>query len=297
MKKSDQLSEPVRIDAMAHSETFELTLDEGQSMSGLVNLPSQAGPRPTVVVCHGFKGFMEWGFFPYLAELLTDRGFAVVQFNFSGSGMRPGDDLVTDLSAFSAATHSKDLEELNALLDALDVEVAPGRVDRENIGLFGHSRGGGTAILAAGQSKNRDRLRSLVTWSAVSTFDRLTVDQKASWRQLGAFDVVNARTGQKLTIDPLVLDDLEEHSTRLEILAAAGRCQVPWLIVHGQMDETVPVREAHRLAEKGSEVAHLTTIAGASHTFGATHPMNGPTPQLIEALNATQMWFRKTLSS
>jgi pimeloyl-ACP methyl ester carboxylesterase len=131
----------------------------------------------------------------------------------------------------------------------------------------------------------------------VSTFDRLTVDQKVTWRQLRTFEVINARTGQKLSIDPLVLDDLEEHSTRLDILAAASRCQVPWLIVHGQMDETVPVEEAQQLAEKGSQVAHLTTIAGASHTFGATHPLNGPTPQLIEALNATQMWFRKTLSS
>jgi pimeloyl-ACP methyl ester carboxylesterase len=238
---------------------------------------------------------MEWGFFPYLAELLADRGFTVVRFNFSGTGMRPGDDLVTDLSAFSIASHSKDLDELNILLDNLGSGIAQGRIDQNKIGLFGHSRGGGTAILAAGQSESRDRLKSLVTWSAVSTFDRLTDDQKTSWRQQGTLPITNARTGQELSINPIVLDDLEGQSTRLDILAAASRCRAPWLIVHGEIDETVPVGEADQLAGKGSKIAHLTTIAGATHTFGATHPMKGPTPQLIEALNATQTWFRKTL--
>jgi pimeloyl-ACP methyl ester carboxylesterase len=274
---------------------FEIALDADRSLSGILDLPSLPGPRPTVLICHGFKGFMEWGFFPYLAALLAERGFVAVRFNFSGSGMQAGDELVTDTEAFGTATHSKDLAELGYMIDALGVEIAPERIDRERIGLLGHSRGGGTSILATGHAATKNSVRSLVTWSAVSTFDRLTEEQKVKWRKSGSLPITNARTGQEIGLDRVVLDDLDRSSDRLDIVAAATRCRIPWLIVHGQSDETVPVDEARVLADKAPETARLETIAKGSHTFGATHPLDGPTPQLITALNLTQHWFRTTL--
>ncbi len=240
---------------------------------------------------------MEWGFFPPLVELLCDRGFTVVRFNFTGNGMRPGDDLVTDMEAFAQATFSQDLADLLAVLAALGETVAEGLVDRHRLGLFGHSRGGGTSILAAAHPDWSNRLQALVTWSAVSTFDRLGDAEKLVWRQQGSFPVINARTGQELHLDRLVLDDLEAHRTELDIVAAANRRQVPWLIVHGAGDETVPIAEAGRLAEHAGGNGCLIEIPEAGHTFGATHPFTGPTPQLIEALNATQSWFRDHLAT
>jgi pimeloyl-ACP methyl ester carboxylesterase len=239
---------------------------------------------------------MEWGFFPALAELLSKRGFTVVRFNFTGNGMQPGDELVTDLEAFQTATFSQDLEDLLSLLSALGVSVAEGLVDIERLGLFGHSRGGGTAILAAAQPDWVHRLGALVTWSAVSTFDRLDDATKLVWRQKGSTPMVNARTGQELFLDRIVLDDLEAHRVELNILAAANRRLAPWLLVHGENDETVPVVEARTLAEDAAGNGVLLEIPEATHTFGATHPFLGPTPQLVEALNATQSWFREELT-
>jgi len=192
---------------MENPKPFTLEVGQDRRLKGLVHSCSQPGPRPTVVICHGFKGFMEWGFFPSLAELLGDRGFTVVRFNFSGNGMQPGDERVTDLAAFATATFSQDLEDLQALLSALGDSVAPGIVDHGKIGLFGHSRGGGTAILAAALTDWRDKLEALVTWSAVSTFDRLDDVQKLAWRQKGSTPMVNARTGQELPLDRIVLDE------------------------------------------------------------------------------------------
>lgn len=238
---------------------------------------------------------MEWGFFPALAELLSERGLTVVRFNFTGNGMQPGDELVTNLEAFRTATFSQDLEDLLILLSALGESVAEGLVDARRLGLFGHSRGGGTAIVAAAHADWSDRLRALVTWSAVSTFDRLDTAAKLVWRQQGATPILNARTGQELLLDRIVLDDLERHRDELDILAAASRRLAPWLLIHGEEDETVPVAEARSLAEHAAGEGVLLEIPAASHTFGATHPFAGPTPQLIEALNATQSWFRQYL--
>jgi len=282
--------------AVTETNDFVLSTVAGTKLRGVVDLPAAAGPRPTVVICHGFKGFFEWGFFPSLAHLLAERGFTVVRFNFSGTGMSPGDDLVTDLDAFRDATFSKDLEELRTILGALGTEIAPGRVDGERIGLLGHSRGGGTALLASADPAWQDRLGALVTWAAVGTFDRMGEEQKAAWRESGEVVIENARTGQALPMGVTVLEDLEAHRQQLDLAAAAGRRTVPWLIVHGSDDETVPVAEARDQASVAAPPCRLEVVGGGGHTFGAKHPWAGPTPHLTAALNATQDWFRRHLT-
>jgi len=279
------------------SSSTRLTISIGdRQLQGLIETSDRPGPRPTVVVCHGFKGFMEWGFFPYLASLLCGRGFTTVRFNFHGNGMRPGDSLVTDIEAFRHATFSQDLSDLLALLEfATTAPECRESVDPTRLGLFGHSRGGGAALLAAAHPEWVDRIGALVTWSAVSTFDRQSDSDKLRWRQRGSFEVVNSRTGQKLEVDRSVLDDLEANRDRLDLLTAAETRQAPWLLVHGNQDETVPVDEARSLAECASGHGRLIEIPGANHTFGATHPFDGPTPALTTALNETQGWFREYL--
>ena len=280
---------------MDNPTPFVLPVGPDRDLHGIIHHSTRSGPRPTIVICHGFKGFMEWGFFPVLAELLADRGFTVVQFNFSGSGMRPGDEMVTDPDAFQTATFSQDLEDLLALLSALGNPIAQGLVDDQRLGLCGHSRGGGTAILAAAHPDWQHRIGALVTWSAVNTFDRLGDTEKFVWRQKGSLPVVNARTRQELLLDRVVLDDLEKHREELNILAAASRRLAPWLLIHGDADETVAVAEARTLAENAAGTGCLLEIPEASHTLGATHPFTGPNPYLVEALNATVGWFREHL--
>jgi dienelactone hydrolase len=277
------------------SETVPFALETpGALLHGLVDLPELPGERPAVVICHGFKGFMEWGFFPALATLLAERGYVAVRFNLSGTGMRPGDERVTDPDAFRDDTYSRELAELLAVLDALP-RIAPGRIDRGRIGLLGHSRGGGIALLAAASPAWRDRIGALVTWAAIADVDRFTPAQKEAWRAAGELPTANARTGQPLALGLGLLADIEERRAELDLLAAAAARRAPWLIVHGGDDESVPVAEAHRLADRAATPAELLVVAGAGHTFGGRHPFAGPTPHLIQALNATQRWFRQHL--
>jgi uncharacterized protein len=281
---------------LAMSETVPFTLETGAAvLRGLVDLPDEPGERPAVVICHGFKGFMEWGFFPSLAALLAERGFVAVRFNLSGAGMLPGDEVVTDPGAFRENTYSRELADLLAVLDAVGETIAPGRVDRRRLGLFGHSRGGGDALLAAARAPWRETVRALVTWAAISHVDRFTPEQKRDWRRDGELPVVNARTGQRLALGLGLLRDVEERRPELDLLAAAAARRAPWLIVHGAEDESVPVAEGHALAARAGGEKELLVIDGANHTFGSRHPFAGPTPQLVQALNATQRWFRARL--
>lgn len=275
---------------------FTLDLPDGRTLRGVVHSPRGAGgPRPPVVICHGFKGFMDWGFFPHLAELLAARGFAAVRFNLSGAGVVPGEDRVSDPEAFKADTYSREVEELEAVLGAVADGLGGERVAPGTIGLFGHSRGGGVALLAAAGERFRDRIGALVTWAAIGEADRFTEEQKAAWRSDGELEVINARTGQRLAMGLGLLEDLEENRDTLDLEAAAGRRTAPWLIVHGEADETVPLAEAHGLRAAAAEPTELLTLPGAGHTLGAVHPFAGPNPDLIEAMNATQRWLRRHL--
>jgi len=282
---------------MSALRRFELETPSGRTLHGILDLPEADGPAPTVVVCHGFKGFMEWGFFPHLAEVLAARGFTVVRCNLSGSGMRPGEDRVTDPAAFREATIARDLEDQEAILRAvLEARLAAGRVDLERIGLLGHSRGGGTTLLLAASELGRRCARALVTWNAVGTFDRFGEEEKEAWRRDGEIQVVNARTGQSLPVDLAVLEDMEARRQHYDLEVAAARRTAPWLILHGSADETVPLVEGKALAAAAADPRQLYVVPGGSHTFGAQHPFAGPTPQLVEAMNATQRWFRRHLS-
>jgi dienelactone hydrolase len=283
---------------MTEATPFTLDTPNGP-LHGLVDFPAAPGERPAVVICHGFKGFMEWAFFPYLATLLAERGFVAVRVNLSGSGLLPGEDRVSDPAAFRRNTHSREVADLLATLGAVSLEIAPGRVDPSRLGLCGHSRGGGAAILAAARPEWRDRLGALVTWAAVASFDRYSAEQKEGWRRNGELPVVNSRTGQELALGVELLDDLERQAAALDVLAAAPGIAAPWLLVHGEADETVPAAEADRLfaAARGPRKnLDLLRVPGGSHTFGARHPFAGPTPPLVQALNATQRWFRRHLS-
>lgn len=278
-------------------EPFELQTAAGRPLRGYLDLPASTRPAAAIVCAHGFKGFMEYGFFPYLAELLAARGFVVARFNFSSAGMRPGDERVTDAEAFKHGLISEDRAELLAVLAAVATgRLARGRVDATRLGLLGHSRGGGTAVLAAAEPDWRDRIGALVTWAAISTYSRFAESEQQIWRERGEYPILNARTGQLLGLGVEVLDDVLAHGAELDILAAAGRRKAPWLILHGDLDDTVPVDEARALFAAAGEPRELRIVAGGDHGLGGRHPFQGPRPPVIEAMNLTQRWFRRYLA-
>jgi fermentation-respiration switch protein FrsA (DUF1100 family) len=93
-------------------------------------------------------------------------------------------------------------------------------------------------------------------------------------------EIVNARTGQRLPLYLDILDDIGRHAGgRLDILRAAGRLAIPWLILHGTADESVSPLEAEALHAAGREAgARHLPVEGAGHTFGTVHPWQGETP-------------------
>ncbi len=271
----------------------EVTPPHGEVIRIDVRRPAAAEPRTAVLVVHGFKGFKDWGFFPYLCERLAADGHLVVSFNGSRNGIGPNLLDFTDLDAFGRNTYSHEVDDMHHMADRLTAGEWSGGRRLESVGILGHSRGGGTGIVTVAE---RGDVSSLVTWAAVSTFHRWTPEQREAWIRQGTVYIANVRTGQDMPLQRVVLDDLEAKRPRLDVLAAAARVGVPWLIVHGGEDPTVPLAEARELARAGRK-AEMELVEGSGHTFEAVHPFEGVTPGLERAIRATLRHFRSSLGS
>jgi pimeloyl-ACP methyl ester carboxylesterase len=133
---------------------------------------------------------------------------------------------------------------------------------------------------------------SLVTWSAISYPNRWSREDMVIWRKRGYAEVTNSRTGQIMRLGTDMLDDVELHGgTKLNIEAAAGKIKVPWLIVHGTGDDTVPSSEAERLHALSPRVSTLRLIEGANHGFDAKHPLSEVPPVLEKVVLETVKFF------
>lgn len=267
----------------------------GADLRGDAWIPEGPTPGAAIVVCHGFKGFKDWGFFPYVSEALAERtGTRVVSFNFEGSGVRESTEEFDDLPAFARNTFTKELIDLEIVLDGL----AAGRMGELEVpaatrfGLFGHSRGGATVILKAAV---RRQVRAVATWASIASVERYS-SYAEQWETGVAVHIHNSRTGQDMPLERHILDDLRANATRLDVLAAATSLSIPWAIVHGDDDESVPFMDAEALAAASGEGGRLVRIEAAGHGFGAGHPFEGPTPELERAIDAAVEAFDEGLA-
>ena len=146
--------------------SFQIDSAEGLPIRGDIESPDD--PRALVVIIHGFKGFKDWGFFPWLAEHLCRQRFAACRFNMSRSGIGEGGDAFDRLDLFRDDTYSGQVS------DVVRVARHASRHFRDlPLFLLGHSRGGGIALLAAAQLEN---LHGVAIWSPIGRADR--------WKQL-----------------------------------------------------------------------------------------------------------------
>lgn len=249
---------------------------------------------PCIVYVHGFKGFKDWGFVPYIGQKFAEAGFVFLCFNFSHNGVEGHGQDFTRLDKFEQNTHSLEVSELMEVIDLLTIDDYFGKFNEQPLGLLGHSRGGGTAILAASQ---HDMVSALATWASVCRFDRYDKPQMAQWEQQGYLEFPNTRTGQIMRMGKEMLADIQQNGREsLAILDAAKNLRKPFLILHGDQDATVHFYEAEQLnLYAHPNFAHYDLILGADHTFGALHPFAGTTPFLEEAFEKSLAFFRKSL--
>ncbi len=249
-------------------------------------------PRPHVLLVHGHRGFMDWSYFPLLADRLAGAGLAVVAFNLSGSGIGPDLTAFTDPEAFAANTYTRELEDLDRVRAEIDRGALPG-VDPARRGIYGHSRGGGMALLHAADHGD---YTALCLWAPMHRVALFGAESRRSFERRGHI-LSPLPTGGVLRLDRSVLDDAERNAERLDIGRACARLRAPTRVLYGSRDRLLEEGAATALETSFPPgVATFEVIEGGNHTLGARHPLATTPAPLERGLSKTVEWFVRHLT-
>jgi len=246
-----------------------------------------------LIFVHGFKGFKDWGFGPYLASYFANKGFLVITFNFSHNGVGKSLTEFDELDKFANNTFSREVNELSQIINIYK-NCYFGEVENPKIGLIGHSRGGAVAILTAFQ---KPEINSVATWAAISKLDRYSKRQKEEWQKQGYFEVLNSRTNQMMRLNVSLLEDIENNKNGiLNIERAVKELNRPLLIIHGDQDLSVRIEEGEQIYEwSDKSKTEYFKIMKTGHTFDIKHPFEGSSEKFEKVLETTNKFFQSTL--
>ncbi len=239
----------------------------GERLFGLVNTPRvKKAKYPTVVLVHGFGSDNEqYGLFDGLAGCLSEAGFLVYRFNFSGRGNSEGDYENTSLSKLK--------NELERIL--IFVRQRP-EVDISRIGIWGQSFG--TSVVIALEPK----VNCIALSGAISHPNAVLKNLFADGYNPDGISTRVKVDGEITKIKPQFWKDLKDHN----LLESVKKIHSPILFVHGSRDTTVPVSEMEEYFLRANDPKEKIIVKGAVHNFE---------PHREELCEIAVGWFKRHL--
>ena len=234
-----------------HGERLDYAFHEGER-----------GAKNIVVLGHGVTGNKDRPFIVALAEGLAAVGIPALRFSFSGNGASEG--------RFIDSTISKEVDDLCVVLD---------RLKDYTICYVGHSMGGAVGVLRASEDSRIQLLVSLAGMVHTKAFAQrefgdVTPDEGFMWDE------------PDCPLSQAYMDDLTQINT---VVDRAPQITVPWLLVHGDEDDVVPIEDSHDILERVDGQTQLITLEGASHVFSDEY-----TPVMVEKVVA---WLKTQLAN
>ncbi len=228
-------------------EQIDFKNHQGEKLAATLHLPK----KPTgcgVVLGHCFTCSRHTGILRQVAGELSRKGFFALRFDFSGNGQSEG--------IFEESTYSKQISEMQT---AIGIVAARGA---QWIGVAGHSMGGLVAFLTASQTDSVKAVCTLASrLTAIRAIDFFSRGQRAALHRSG--EVFFNSRGRSLKLTEKFFADAD----RFDPTSLLRRFDRPLMVVHGDMDEIIPVEEAYKMRELSGGRVDLEIVPAADHMF------------------------------
>ncbi|BDI61505.1 alpha/beta hydrolase family protein [Qipengyuania nanhaisediminis] len=248
----DNYRPEVDFTALARPRPVRYRARDGLMITAYLTLPRGVEPSalPLVIMPHGGPfGIRDKLEYNDEVQLLANRGYAVLQPNYRGSGGYG--------QAFAEAGHGEVGRAMqDDIDDAMAWAVAEGLADPARVCVVGGSYGGFAALWAV--LRNPERYACAASWAGVTDWDRmLSYDRRYLGREQ-ARDLRRREEGEDADLDEFSPVNLAQTLSR------------PVLLAHGTSDRRVPVSQYHAFdrATRDAPVRPVTLlIEGEGHGF------------------------------
>jgi pimeloyl-ACP methyl ester carboxylesterase len=215
-----------------------------------------------VILGHGLTGNKDRPLLVALAEGLAGRGWPCLRISYTGNGESEGN--------FTDSCITKQVGDLQALLDLVP--------NTASVAYIGHSMGAAVGVLTAARDL---RIRVLVSLAGM-THTRAFVEREFSSIIPGQGNMWDE---EACPLSQGFVTDLTEIESTL---SAAESLTQPWLLIHGDADDVVPVQDGRDACDAAICEKKLVDLVGAGHSFD-----EALYPQLVEEID---LWLKLKIS-
>ena len=216
-----------------------------EKLAGRLELPLNQKPHNFAIFSHCFTCTKNLMAVKNVSRALTEKGFGVLRFDFTGLGESEGDFENTNFSG-----------NVNDLVEAAEF------LERDYMAptlLVGHSLGGAAAIFAAEKIESIQAVAVINSPSDPSHVMHLLKESKAEINERGKAKVNLG--GIDFTIKKQFLDDLK-NKPLTEIVKTFGKAI---LILHSPQDKTVEIKNAEEIYKAAHHPKSFVSLDGVDH--------------------------------
>lgn len=229
---------------LASLEFIEYKSRDGLTIPAYLTVPNGEGPFPLIVLPHGGPFVQETVIYDEWAQMLANHGYMVVQPQYRGSFGYGLDFHKISFENGGQGGHTMQDDKDDAALHL----VEQGLADPERLAMFGWSYGGYAALVAA--AREDQIYQCAIAGAAVA-------DQT---QQINYYRY-QLRGAQKVR-------QLAYRDGSVNPIKEADKVNVPLLLIHGDVDQRVPVTHANRYRkelDKYGKNYKYVELEGADH--------------------------------
>jgi dipeptidyl aminopeptidase/acylaminoacyl peptidase len=215
----------IKPEEMAKMEPIQVVARDGVKLHGYLTLPPKSDGKNLPLILHPHGGPHgvrdQWGFNPEV-QFLANRGYAVLQINFRGSGGYG--------NAFEKMGYRNwGTTMVNDMTDAVDWTIQKGIADSKRICTYGASYGGYAAL----QTVVREPTKYACTIGYVGVYSLPMMFTDG--------DIPEQESGRKFLkrVMPETRDDQEAQSAAYNV----DKINIPVMLVQGAKDRRVPITQ------------------------------------------------------
>ena len=226
-------------------EKLSIKNKEGEELHASMELPDNGKPQQYAIFAHCFTCNSDFAAVRNISRELTNHGFGVIRFDFTGLGKSGGAFAETNFSA-----NISDISEVNSYIT--EHFQAPSL-------LIGHSLGGAAALVAGNEL---DNIQAVVVVGAPAEAVHVKHIFESSIEKIKEEGEAKVNIGGRpFKIQKHFLEDLDRN----DVLKNIKNLRKPLLILHSPQDKIVEIENAAKIYRAAHHPKSFVSLDGADH--------------------------------